>query len=232
MSAENDASSPDFRNGFALRELPDGGSVSGRVGTEDAILVRRGDRLFAVGAHCTHYHGPLAEGLVVGDTVRCPWHHACFSLSTGEALRAPALDPITCWRIERVGDMAYVREKLKAPSAGTPPSTAGRTADAEAIVIVGGGGAGLAAAQMLRRCGYGGSLTMLSADEAAPSDRPNLSKDFLAGTAQDDWIPLRSSEFYAENRIDLVLNARVSSIDPQKKVVPSSRARPTSTTRC
>ncbi len=218
MSAENDASSPDFRNGFALRDLPDGGSVSGRVDTEDAILVRQGDRLFAVGAHCTHYHGPLAEGLVVGDTVRCPWHHACFSLSTGEALRAPALDPIPCWRVERVGDKAYVREKLEAPSV-TPPSPSGARPMPEAIVIVGGGGAGLAAAQMLRRSGYDGSLTMLSADEAAPSDRPNLSKDFLAGTAQDDWIPLRSSEFYAENRIDLVLNARVSSIDPQKKVV-------------
>jgi len=218
MSAENDASSPDFRNGFALRDVPDGGSVSGRVDTEEAILVRQGDRLFAVGAHCTHYHGPLAEGLVVGDTVRCPWHHACFSLSTGEALRAPALDPIPCWRIEMVGDKAYVREKLGAPPV-TPPSPSGARPRPEAIVIVGGGGAGLAAAQMLRRSGYHGSLTMLSADEAAPSDRPNLSKDFLAGTAQDDWIPLRSSEFYAENRIDLVLNARVSSVDSQKKVV-------------
>jgi NADPH-dependent 2,4-dienoyl-CoA reductase/sulfur reductase-like enzyme/nitrite reductase/ring-hydroxylating ferredoxin subunit len=218
MPGEKDASSPDFRNGFALRDLPDGGSVSGRVDTEEAILVRRGDRLFAVGAHCTHYHGPLAEGLVVGDTVRCPWHHACFSLVTGEALRAPALDPISCWRVERVGDTAYVREKLEALPVGTstPPSATRMPA---AIVIVGGGGAGLAAAEMLRRSGYDGSLTMLSADEAAPSDRPNLSKDFLAGTAQDDWIPLRSPEFYTEHRIDLVLSARVAAIDPPQKQV-------------
>ena len=117
MPDAQDTSKPDFRNGFALRDLPDGGTVSGRVDSEDAILVRRGDRLFAVSAHCTHYHGPLAEGLVVGDTVRCPWHHACFSLSTGEALRAPALDAISCWRVERVGDAAYVREKLGEPAA-------------------------------------------------------------------------------------------------------------------
>ena len=207
---------PDFKDGFALAGLPDGGTVLGRVDTEDAILVRQGDRLFAVGAHCTHYHGPLADGLVVGETVRCPWHHASFSLRTGEALRAPALDSISSWRVERVGDMVYAREKQTPPAAGA--SSASRRMPAS-VVIVGGGGAGLAAADMLRRCGYGGTLTMLSADDAAPSDRPNLSKDFLAGTAQEDWIPLRSPEFYAEQRIDLVLNARVASIDSQQKHV-------------
>jgi len=207
---------PDFRDGFALGSLPSGGTVLGRVDTEDAILVRQGDRLFAVGAHCTHYHGPLADGLVVGETVRCPWHHASFSLRTGEALRAPALDPISSWRVERVGDTVYAREKVTLPAAGA--SSASRRMPAS-IVIIGGGGAGLAAADMLRRSGYAGTLTMLSADDAAPSDRPNLSKDFLAGTAQEDWIPLRSEEFYTEQRIDLVLNARVASIDPQQKQV-------------
>ena len=102
---------PDFRSGFPIQNLPDGGKVLGRVDEEDVLLVRTGDAIFAFGAHCTHYHGPLVEGLVVGDTIRCPWHHACFSMSTGEALRAPALDPIACWRVERIGDTAYVREK-------------------------------------------------------------------------------------------------------------------------
>jgi apoptosis-inducing factor 3 len=217
MSDTKSAPPPDFRKGFALQSLPDGGQVLGRVDTDDAILVRRGDQLFAVGAHCTHYHGPLAEGLVVGDTVRCPWHHACFSLRTGAALRAPALDPIPCWRVERVGEMAYVREKQATPASETArPSTTSRSVPAS-VVIVGGGGAGLAAADMLRRSGYDGSLTMLSADNSAPCDRPNLSKDFLAGTAKDDWIPLRPPEFYTEQRIELVLNARVASLDAQHK---------------
>jgi NADPH-dependent 2,4-dienoyl-CoA reductase/sulfur reductase-like enzyme/nitrite reductase/ring-hydroxylating ferredoxin subunit len=217
MSDTKDAPQPDFTQGLALQELPDGGQRLGRVGKTKAILVRQGDELFAVGASCTHYHGPLAEGLVVGDTVRCPWHHACFSLRTGEALRAPALDPIPCWRVERVGDTAYVREKLTLPATSASPS--GVTRAPASVVIVGGGGAGLAAADMLRRRGYDGPLTMLSADGSPPSDRPNLSKDFLAGTAQEDWIPLRSSEFYSEHHIDLVLNARVTSLDVGQKRV-------------
>ena len=94
---------PDFRAGIEIRDISDGAIVSGRVESEEAILVRRGEEFFAVGAECTHYHGALAQGLAVADTIRCPLHHACFSLRTGAALRAPALDPIACWRVERVG---------------------------------------------------------------------------------------------------------------------------------
>src|SRR5262245_3552565 len=191
-----DTPQPDLRSGFPLDQLPDGGMVVGRAGTEDLILVRQGTELFAVGAHCTHYHGPLADGLVVGDTVRCPWHHACFSLRTGEALRAPALDPIACWRVEQVGDVAFVREKL--PERGPQSVRRGTQAQTalNSILIVGGGGAGLAAADMLRRDGYEGSLIMISADESPPYDRQNISKDFIAGTAQDDWNLLRQPETY------------------------------------
>ena len=199
----------DFTQGVAFSEVLDGQSVSGNVGDAEVILVRRGDNLFAVGAYCTHYHGALVDGLVVGDTVRCPLHHACFDLRTGKALRAPALDPITCWRVERIGETVFVREKLTPPAvprlapAGLPRS----------VVIVGGGAAGLAAANTLRQEGYDGPVTLLSADDSPPVDRPNLSKDFLAGTAPDEWMPLRAPEYYVEQRIDLSLNSRVSAID-------------------
>ncbi len=205
----------DFTNGVPFADLPDGGMLAGRVGDDEVLLVRRGDEVFAVGAHCTHYHGPLADGVIVGDTVRCPWHHACFSLRTGEAVRAPALDPIACWRVERAGDAVFVREPLAQPARQLQ---AARDVPAS-IVIIGGGGAGLAAAEMLRRDGYQGPVTILSADDAPPSDRPNLSKDFLAGTAQEDWIPLRPPEFYAEQHIDLVLAAKVSALDVRERRV-------------
>jgi NADPH-dependent 2,4-dienoyl-CoA reductase/sulfur reductase-like enzyme/nitrite reductase/ring-hydroxylating ferredoxin subunit len=191
--------------------------ILGRVGDEEVVLARSGTELFAIRAQCSHYRGPLAEGLMVGDTVRCPWHHACFSLRTGEALRAPALDPIPCWRVERDGDRIFVREKLPA-ARPTPVSTSARQAPSS-IVIVGGGAAGVAAAEMLRREGYDGTLTMISADADPPVDRPNLSKDFLAGEAQDDWIPLWPNDFYVEQRIELVLGRRVSSIDPKNRTV-------------
>jgi NADPH-dependent 2,4-dienoyl-CoA reductase/sulfur reductase-like enzyme/nitrite reductase/ring-hydroxylating ferredoxin subunit len=219
MADVEDASKPDLKSGVSLDRLADGGMVLGRVDGEDVILARRGDELFAVGAHCTHYHAPLADGLIAGDTLRCPWHHACFSLRTGEALRAPALDPIACWRVERVGNTAFVREKIPAPDPGNARPHKNSGGMPAPVVIVGGGAAGLAAADMLRREGYEGGVTLISADDSPPCDRPNLSKDYLAGTAQEDWIPLRPSGYYTERRIDLVLNARVSSLDVKRKRV-------------
>jgi len=211
----NDAAKPDFKNGVPLASIPEGEKLLGMVDDEEVLLVRRGAEFLAVGAHCTHYHGPLAEGLIVEDQVRCPWHHACFSLRTGEALRAPALDPVQCWRVEQTGDKIFIREKL-APAG---PRQALTSAHPASIVIVGGGAAGLAAADMLRREGYSGPLTMISADIAPPCDRPNLSKDYLAGTAPEDWIPLRPPDWYAERDIELVLNTRVSSLDTKQKKI-------------
>ena len=219
MADVEDPSKPDLKSGVSLDRLADGGMVVGRVDAEDVILARRGDELFAVGAHCTHYHAPLADGLIAGDTLRCPWHHACFSLRTGEALRAPALDPIACWRVERVGNTAFVREKIPAPDPGNARPHKNSGGMPAAVVIVGGGAAGLAAADMLRREGYEGGVTLISADDSPPCDRPNLSKDYLAGTAQEDWIPLRPAGYYTARRIDLMLNSRVSSLDVKRKRV-------------
>jgi len=216
MSAEQKQNKPDFTQGVAASSVADGAMVVGRVGKADVLLTRQGGEWFAVGAHCTHYRGPLAKGLIVGDTIRCPLHHACFNLRTGEAVQAPAFDPIACWQVEHEGDQVFVRNKFVAPA---PAASAVSPAAPESIVIVGGGAAGFAAAEMLRREGYEGPVTMISADQDPPVDRPNLSKDYLSGEAKDDWIPLWPRTLYAERHIDLQLGRRVTAIDTAARTV-------------
>ena len=215
--ASAEPSGPDLTQGVALGELADGGKLVGHAAGEPILLVRSGREIFAVGAQCTHYNGPLRDGLVVGDTVRCPWHHACFDLRSGEALRAPALSPIACWSVEQRDGRIFVGEKRAQPK----PEPRGKptTVAPDRIVIVGGGAAGFAAAEMLRREHFQGSIVMLSDDDAPPVDRPNLSKDYLAGNAEEDWVPLRPDGFYAENGIDLRLKTKVAGIDVQGRKV-------------
>src|SRR5262245_38762026 len=191
----------------------------GHVHGKAVLLVRVGQEVFAVSPHCTHYNGPLAEGLLIGATVRCPWHHACFDVRSGEAVRAPALSPLACWRVEQRDGRVVVREKRDqpAPAAQVPADAPNK------IVIVGGGAAGFAAAEMLRRRGYRGSIVMLSSDTAAPVDRPNLSKDYLAGAAPEDWVPLRPDGFYTESGIELRLDAEVAAIDTKARRVSLAR---------
>ena len=200
---------PDLTLGISAAELSDGGKLVGHVGNEAVLLARHGAHVFAIGAHCTHYSGPLADGLIVEGAVRCPWHHACFDLRTGEALRAPALSPVDTWSVDQRDGRIVVREK-RARSETRPRAKADGP---NRIVIVGGGAAGFAAAEMLRRRKYEGGIVMLSSDDAPPVDRPNLSKDYLAGSAPEEWLPLRDQAFYSDNSIDLRLDTAVAAVD-------------------
>ena len=217
MGGSTALNGPDFAAGADVRDVPVDGSLLGHAHGEAVMVTRRGDELLAIGATCTHYGGPLAEGLIVGDTVRCPWHHACFDLRTGEARGAPALEAVACWKVERDGERFVVREKLVRERAKRD-----RSKHPANVVIVGGGAAGEAAAEMLRREGFEGGITMISADTSLPVDRPNLSKDYLAGNAPEEWIPLRSDSFFAEKFIDVRLATRVTSIDTAARTITSS----------
>jgi nitrite reductase/ring-hydroxylating ferredoxin subunit len=155
MSEDKKPSGPDLTQGVRLADFTDGKLV-GHVGDDDVLLVLAGAEVLAIDPSCSHYHGPLAEGLVVGDTIRCPWHHACFSLRSGEAVRAPALSPLSVWQVVRDGERIIVRRKLE-PARRPAPHRADQPGK---IVIVD--------------------------DAAPPVDRPNLSKDYLAGQAPED----------------------------------------------
>jgi NADPH-dependent 2,4-dienoyl-CoA reductase/sulfur reductase-like enzyme/nitrite reductase/ring-hydroxylating ferredoxin subunit len=197
MGHAKELSGPDLAAGVELATLAENTPLLGHAHGEAVMLVRRGSTVHAIGATCTHYSGPLAEGLVVGDTVRCPWHHACFDLRTGEALGAPALEPVACYQVARRGNQVAVAGR-QSHSPGSPPQSPA------SIVIVGAGAAGAAAAEKLRRLGYTGPVTLVGNEAPGPVDRPNLSKDFLAGTAPMEWITLRDDEFYRKMNIELV----------------------------
>lgn len=205
---------PDLAVGVRIDQIADGGLLLGHVDAKPVVLVRQGEELFALGAVCTHQGGPLAEGLVVDGGVRCPWHHACFDLRTGLPSRPPALDPVDCYQVEVTAGTATVTRKRPAEPRASLKPTRDSTAVAlpASIVIIGGGAAGLCAAQTLRREGYTGPVTMLSADDSAPYDRTNLSKGVLSGDIEEDANDLHPPQFYRDNAIDLRLGTRVERI--------------------
>src|SRR5881227_2962638 len=215
----HDLEGPDFEAGCEIESVDDGGMLLGHAFGEAILVVRQGSELFAIGATCTHYGGPLAKGLIVNCTVRCPWHHARFDLRTGEAIAAPALSDVTCYKIGKRGERFFITGKIDKKPARKPKSSPA------SVVIIGAGAAGNAAAEMLRREGYDGPVTMIGADEFLPYDRPNLSKDYLAGTAPEEWIPLRQPDFYREQKIDTLTKTSVTAIDPKNKQVSLSDGR-------
>ncbi|MGE5625445.1 MAG: FAD-dependent oxidoreductase [Bacillota bacterium] len=215
-------SGPDFAAGVPAADLKPGEPLLGHAGKDPVILVRHGREVSAVGAVCTHYHGPLEQGLVVGDSIRCPWHHACFSLRSGEVLGAPGLTALPRWKVEERDGRVFVGEKL--PALTRSPRTAGAKAP-ESVVIVGGGAAGEAAATALRFHGYQGPVTILSAEDSLPPDRPNLSKDYLAGTAPKEWVPVRNAAYYDKQGITLLRGANVTQLDPAKKKLVTADGR-------
>lgn len=204
----------DLTAGVALSDIPDGGLLAGEVSGEAVVLARRGNEIFALGGNCTHYNAPLADGMLAGERLRCPWHHACFDLRTGIAECAPAMRSLDVWKVERQGDRIFVREKSGAAAGRPPRETRGAPPN---VVILGAGAAGTFCAATLRKERHTGKITLISRDRDLPFDKPNLSKDYLAGNAPAEWIPLQPREWFDENHIDLCLGVEVKAIDTKGK---------------
>jgi NADPH-dependent 2,4-dienoyl-CoA reductase/sulfur reductase-like enzyme/nitrite reductase/ring-hydroxylating ferredoxin subunit len=213
MAEDKQLSGPDLKSGVEWSKLTENEPFLGHYEGEALILVRQGDRVFAMAGTCTHYGGPLAEGLLEGNTIRCPWHHARFNIHTGEAEAAPALNPLTCFNVQRQGNMVAVTGKMETdfhvPCPRNPSS----------VVIIGAGAAGAACADMLRTKGYAGPVTLVADEQPSPVDRPNLSKDYLAGSAPEEWIPLRTPDYYQSIKVDLVTGNPAIRIRPDEHKV-------------
>jgi NADPH-dependent 2,4-dienoyl-CoA reductase/sulfur reductase-like enzyme/nitrite reductase/ring-hydroxylating ferredoxin subunit len=203
----------DLARGVPVSDLREGEPLLGHAHGEAVMLVREGEQMFATGASCTHYGGPLAEGLVAGRTVRCPWHHACFDLSTGESVAAPGLAAIPCFDVVREGNLVKVGKK-RDPQKRTPASPG-----PSSVVLVGAGPASTACAEALRTEGYAGPITMVGAEASGPVDRPNLSKDYLAGSAPEEWTILRTGSALHEHGIELVADDPVRAIEVGPRLV-------------
>src|SRR5437016_12876905 len=139
--ASSELEGPDFERGCGTEKVSDGEMLLGHAFGEAILAARRGEEIFAIGATCTHYGGPLAKGLMVDCTVRCPWHHARFDLRTGEAIGAPALSDVSCWKIEKRGNRFCIIDKIDNKPARKP------AVSPSSVVIVGAGAAGGAAAE-------------------------------------------------------------------------------------
>jgi apoptosis-inducing factor 3 len=209
MAEDKKLSGPDLKAGVELTRLEENEPFLGHYEGEPVILVRQGDRVHALAATCTHYGGPLAEGLVVENTIRCPWHHARFDLHSGEAQGAPALNPVSCFNVRRQGSMVAITGKAEADFRVACPR------NPSSIVIIGAGAAGAACADMLRTKGYSGPVTLVADEQPSPVDRPNLSKDYLAGSAPEEWIPVRTPDYYQSIRVDLVTGNPAVRLQPE-----------------
>lgn len=201
-------------------ELKDGEMKQVSADGTDILLARVNGKHHAVGAHCPHYGAPLAEGALCGERIVCPWHHACFNVTTGDLEEPPALDSLPCYGVRVDGESVIVTLPDEVADRRTPLMTRrDASADDRLFVILGGGAAGYTAAQTLREDGFQGRILMITREDRLPYDRPNLSKDYLRGHAEPQWMPLRAGEFYAEHDIEVLRDKEVVRVDAAEKTI-------------
>lgn len=211
MTDDMAAADRDLTRGVPLAAFEPSGLVAGKLGEADVLLVRTASGIHAIGAKCTHNGAALAQGRVVGETIRCPWHHACFDVRTGAATAAPAFRPLGAWAVEERGGRVFVG--TRAAEAQVEPGGSGGP-----VVIVGAGAAGTAAADALVRLGHRGAVTVIGREDDAPYDRTMLTKHFLSGQADDAGLLLPMDDLRARG-VDLRLGVTVAAIERETRQV-------------
>ena len=231
-SHDDELTGPDLTAGVEISSVGAGQLIAGHAFGEPVLLIHVEPNWFAVGAKCPHYGAPLEQGVIVNEGLRCPWHHACFALHNGAASRAPALNDLPSYdvavennivRVVRKRDRGQTKGEPHRPRSSRAPDRVlfepEPTQGPSSVVIIGAGAAGNACAEMLRREAYRGPITMIDPDADAPYDRPNLSKDYLAGSAPAEWLPLHPREFYDAQHIEIISGVEVTAINVKSKTV-------------
>ncbi len=203
-----------------VNDLQDGQMEQACVGETEVLLARLDGKFHAVGAHCTHYKAPLAEGVLSGNHVICPWHNACFNLVTGDQQEPPGLDSLPRYQVRVEGENVIVSVPEEALGLRTPSMAQHNPeADGRKFVILGAGAAGAHAAETLRHAGYQGQIVMVTYENKLPYDRTLLSKDYFIGQVSRDQVPLRSSDFYKNHNIEVLFNKQAVRVDPTAKTI-------------
>ncbi len=200
-------------------DLKDGEMKQVDAGGTKILLARVKGKYHAVGATCPHYGAPLAEGALCGERIICPWHHASFDVKTGDLLEPPAIDALPRYEVKIDGENIIVIVPDEAEDRRTPTMTPRDAQDERLFVILGGGAAGYIAAQTLREEGFRGRVLMVTREDRLPYDRPNLSKDYLHGHAEPEWMPLRADEFFDEHGIEVLREKEATSVDAKAKTI-------------
>lgn len=200
-------------------DLADGEMKQVSANGSQILLACVGGNFHAVGAHCTHYGAPLVEGILSGQRIVCPWHHACFDITTGDLQEPPAFDALPRYEVKVEDNQLIVSVPDAAPDRRTPQMTQRNINDKRLFAIAGGGAAGYAAAQTLREDGFTGRLVLISRENHLPYDRPNLSKEYLQGNAEPGWLPLRPEGFFTEHDIEFIRGKGIKRIDAARKTI-------------
>ncbi|WP_352259307.1 FAD-dependent oxidoreductase [Psychrobacter sp. TB55-MNA-CIBAN-0194] len=196
-------------------DIPSGGMKSYKQDDDSIILITRDDDEFhAFDGKCPHAGADLGTGLRCGNRVVCPWHHATFDSRDGTLLEPIATEGLTQYQLTDNGE-----ELIVTTSAKENISVPNDKLEDTHTVIVGGGAAGFMTAHYLRNTGYGGDITLISADNKAPYNRPLLSKAFLAGNMPEEKLLLGGSDWAKDNNIDLRLNQTVSKVLPNERTL-------------
>ncbi|EAW38154.1 FAD-dependent oxidoreductase [Lyngbya sp. PCC 8106] len=191
------------------------------VNNSDILLARLSEQKFyATAPHCTHFGAPLEKGVLVGERIACPWHHACFNITTGDQEEPPGLDALPSFPVRIDGQNIIVQLPETIPEQRTPNMTKHNpSADSRVFAIIGTGPAGTFAAETLRQQGFQGQIFLITREERLPYDRTKLSKKYLQGKADEEALPQRSCEFYQENDIELRCGKAVTKVDADLKTI-------------